>query len=549
MTYLEIHRNSYRFQIAVPADLKYLIGKSPLRMPIGRIPALAARRVARVLSGHAEKLFTAVRMGDFGAVTQDDLRDEIIKELSEMVEALINQLQDVTASADKRVELAVRKIELSMRTEHFQQQKDFSTKLQKLGGSLANVQEQVKNLPSRPGSKKIDALEDAVSALARQMLSLTQNVETSLDGGRPRPLLLDVLEDWTQMRRGLAIDEKKIKTDYNRISDFCDFAGNKPVNKYSYFDFQKWSNLLVRVPQNHNKISEIREMTREEAADYNDRLPSKSRLPTLTEKTIDTNYLSPLRTFFKDMAAEYEFRSPLSDVEIRISAAAAESIERQPFGTPELNRWFKHAAKETRADMKWLPLLGSVTGARIGELIYLQGKDVYQMSASDGSQYWVLDLRTNIITNEGTEKKRKLKNKSSRRLIALHSCFETAGFIAYAQTRSADEWLFPASFYYGKTRVKDPADAASKRMNRMLREVGIHAPLERVFHSTRHTAKDIMRLAKVDERTHDLQTGHAFKSPSQSYGSKSLRKEEIEVLRSIPLPDGLDLSPYFETKD
>lgn len=101
------------------------------------------------------------------------------------------------------------------------------------------------------------------------------------------------------MRRGLAIDEKKIKTDYNRINDFCEFAGNKPVNKYSYFDFQKWSNLLVRVPQNHNKIPEIREMTRQEAAEYNERLPLKKRLPTLTEKTIDTNYLSPLRIFLK----------------------------------------------------------------------------------------------------------------------------------------------------------------------------------------------------------------------------------------------------------
>ncbi|APY15150.1 hypothetical protein BKD02_12170 [Brucella sp. 09RB8910] len=178
-------------------------------------------------------------MRDFEAVTQNDLRNEIIKELSDMVEALMHQMQDISDSTEKRVELAVRKAEISMLTEHFQQQKDFSTKLQSLGGSIVSVQEQVRNLPNRPGSKKIEALEDAVSALSQQMLSLTQNVETSLDGGRPRPLLLDVLEDWTQMRRGLAIDEKKIKTDYNRISDFCEFAGNKPVNKYSYFDFQK----------------------------------------------------------------------------------------------------------------------------------------------------------------------------------------------------------------------------------------------------------------------------------------------------------------------
>ena len=544
MMHLELHRNSYRFQIAVPSDLQYLLGKSPLRVQIGRTPALTARRIARMLSGHAEKWFTATRIGSLDTVMKNDLRDTIIEELTEMVDTLTQQLQYVTDTAEKRIELAVRKTEISLLTEQFQQHKDFSVKLKMIGGGIANVQQQVKKLHGKPKSTSTEKLEDAVSALSSQILALTQNVEVSLNGGHPRPLLLDVLEQWIEMRRGLAIDEKKIKTDYNRIRDFSEFAGNKAVNKYSYFDFQNWSNLLVRVPQNHNKISEIREMNREEAADYNDRLSSKNRLPTLTEKTIDTNYLSPLRTFFKDIAAEHEFRSPLADVEIRISAAAAESIERQPFGAPELNLWFKQAALETRADMKWLPLLGSITGARIGELIYLQGKDVYQMSASDNSKYWVLDLRTNIITHEGLERKRKIKNKSSRRLIALHECFEAAGFLAYAQTRKTDEWLFPASFYYGKKRIQDPADAASKRMNRMLQSVGIHVPLERVFHSTRHTAKDIMRLAKVDERTHDLQTGHTFKSPSQSYGSKSLRKEEIEVLRSIPLPEGLDLSPY-----
>lgn len=76
-------------------------------------------------------------------------------------------------------------------------------------------------------------------------------------------------------------------------------------------------------------------------------------------------------------------------------------------------------------------------------------------------------------------------------------------------------------------------------------QVGIHKPLESTFHSTRHTAKDIMRVAKVDTRTADLQTGHSMKTIADAYGSKKLRAEEVEVLAALPLPEGLDLTPYF----
>ena len=68
------------------------------------------------------------------------------------------------------MELAVRKTELSMLAEHFPQQKDFGRRLQTLGGSIADVQEQVKNLPTRPGLKKIDALGDADQANAIAIL-------------------------------------------------------------------------------------------------------------------------------------------------------------------------------------------------------------------------------------------------------------------------------------------------------------------------------------------------------------------------------------------
>lgn len=63
------------------------------------------------------------------------------------------------------------------------------------------------------------------------------------------------------------------------------------------------------------------------------------------------------------------------------------------------------------------------------------------------------------------------------------------------------------------------------------------------FDSTRHIAKGWMRFAKIDERTDDKRSGHSNKTVSRNYGAKNLRDEEIKVLRALPIPEGLDLSP------
>lgn len=72
------------------------------------------------------------------------------------------------------------------------------------------------------------------------------------------------LKRWTiDIRKGHAAD-KKVRTDRNRIADFLDFAGDRPVNKYRYSDFQSFANLLARVPANYMKEPATRDMTRQE---------------------------------------------------------------------------------------------------------------------------------------------------------------------------------------------------------------------------------------------------------------------------------------------
>lgn len=68
-----------------------------------------------------------------------------------------------------------------------------------------------------------------------------------LAGGPDKPILLDELETWTELRKDHAQD-KKVKTDQNRIRDFVEYAGNKPVNRYRFSEFQGFTITLARSP-------------------------------------------------------------------------------------------------------------------------------------------------------------------------------------------------------------------------------------------------------------------------------------------------------------
>lgn len=534
--YLTRSGSRFRFQIRVPSDLTDKLGKTPIRLGLGCVGLSRGHKIARLLAGQAEQLFIAIRSNELSGMKMVDLRGLIIEQLVEMLSATVDEAVETLALQENVRQMELKAFRLRHQRESFEREKEIEAKLKIVGEQIREVQERARTIEAG-GIKDVRA----------ELDGLAKMVALSLDGGPARPLLSDALEEWTNdIRYHEGIDAKKVRTDQNRINDFKDFAGDKPVNKYEFFDFQKFANLLARVPANYSKLPEVRYKSRQEAAEFNDSLGPSERHPTLAGKSIEDNYLSPLRMFFRDMAAQYQFRSPLTDVLIRIPRDAKESIDRLPFEVDDLNIWFAHAVKQKRADEKWLPLLGAITGARVGELIFLQGKDLYAMVGPNGDRYWVIDLRTDLTAENGAKEKRQIKNKPSRRLIALHEIFEQTGFIDYVRSRDALDYVFPAAFYYGKKRVEDPADAASKRMNRMLQKVGIHKTLENTFHSTRHNAKDAMRLALVDERTHDLQSGHRLKTVSRRYGKKHLKTEEIEVLRAMPLPTGLDLSPYLD---
>ncbi|MEP4149712.1 MAG: site-specific integrase [Lentilitoribacter sp.] len=561
--YLTRRQNGFRFQRRIPKKLEPVLGKSPIRIHIGNLPARDATRIARLLAGHSDLLFQELEVKGYCALsdksdTTDDIdpRDATIARLRKQLNEAINLLLDYSVTSQKTIEMGERlsesklkKLEAQMVIEALEREATHSKNLKRLGVVLERFKSQALNNAKELYSLRQDSrytdfssqLESLTSMVSEIKESVDQNLETEIK----RPLTTDALEDWHHnIRLKEGINAKKTTTDYNRIKDFIAFAGDQSVNKYKFDQFQKYAIMLAAVPSNYNKKPDLRDMSLEEVSAYNQNLSDNERLETLSAKTIETNYLSPLRVFFKDMGNQYEFTSPVVDNKFRLPTFTKGTVDRKPFTVDELNKWFAVSAIAKQPDMKWMPLLGAFTGARVGELVTLQKKDVYKVESGG----WVIDLTTDIIDADGAARVRMVKNASSRRIIALPEFVIKTGFIDYVKTIPRDGNLFPGCFYHGKTRVKDPAGAVSKRLNAQLKNAGLHSNIETTFHSTRHTAKDLMRTAKIDERTHDKQTGHSNKTVSRNYGAMNLLDEEIKVLRALPVPEGLDLSPYLSDK-
>jgi integrase len=186
----------------------------------------------------------------------------------------------------------------------------------------------------------------------------------------------------------------------------------------------------------------------------------------------------------------------------------------------------------------WLPLLALFTGARQAEIGGLRASDIAEDEATGAPLMYIV---------RNTRAGRRLKTKSSARVIPIHSQLIELGFLQFVAERrreGADAWLFPrVSPETGRAGIK----AWSKWWGRYLRDsVGVK-DTTKVFHSFRHGVKDALRRARVDYELREALVGHSHgNTVSGGYGAaEMLARWGVEALHEaiskITYP-GLDLS-------
>ncbi len=254
----------------------------------------------------------------------------------------------------------------------------------------------------------------------------------------------------------------------------------------------------------HRSLSAIR---RADVVAFKDRMVGAGKAAGTIKRK-----LTALRTLFK-WAIEHEWcrDNPAAGIEVRGSKVARD--KRQPFEAEHLKAIFSgpiHAKGERPKGgggdaAFWLPILALYTGAREEELGQLTTENVKQER-----RVWRIE-----ITDRGDGQ--KVKTVGSRRKVPLHPDIREA-FGAYVRERGSGK-LFPDLKPDNKGRVTGNFSKFWNNDGRYLRRViGIKDP-RLVFHSFRHTFKDLCRNADIPKDVHDRLGGYAAGDVGDTYGS------------------------------
>lgn len=377
-------------------------------------------------------------------------------------------------------------------------------------------------------AQMVDRLQETIDSLHREVTGLRaefRNGSRREPDPEPMPLFSEEFPAFLARKRKDNPNSKYTRyTLPTAAKAWTEVVGDRPLLDYRPKDLQEFAWALARVPTNHSKLERFKRLSLRDAGDMNAGL--KKPYPTLTSTTIRRQYASPIKSALGWICQQRLLRSPLAEATLDVPTDARPPTDRDPLSLSQIVRLLREAGKRARPDDKWLPLLGFATGCRLAELVYLQGQDI---KWNQRARAWVLDL-SDTIWVEGREIRRPLKTPGSSRVISLPRALVDIGFVDWARARPG--FLFNELH----RKVKNPPGAASKRQARLFEDVGIKKAYTEVFHSLRHSHKDWLRDLDVNDRTIDLQSGHALDTVAKRYGAKSLTDKEVHQLSKCEFP-------------
>ena len=329
--------------------------------------------------------------------------------------------------------------------------------------------------------------------------------------------------------------------------------GRKPVWSITIDDLIHFKDTLLDAPARFNtqhKFASIREA----AADNRQRRDARAAdarqpkpLPTLSTKTINANYLSPLRQIF-DYAADNQATPDKINIAATIRVKGGRGKNRRkaelrlPFEQDALERLFAaplftgaHSEKRllrqgTHLESGWkfwLPLVMYLMGVRPSELGQAEVGDVLFPHG------WpCLKITTDLSDDEDEVPSGKsVKTPAGERLLPIHPELLRLGFLDWVEARRAEgekrlfpDWRCGCDGTYSMTSSK-----VFNRRGGYLEGVGIKSDRHALY-SLRHSYKDTLRRSWVFPEYQDFLMGHAA---ANEYGKIEVNIPLIEAVIAL----------------
>jgi integrase len=319
-------------------------------------------------------------------------------------------------------------------------------------------------------------------------------------------------------REARAPTPKAIVAAEKAVASFTSYVGDIGIGEITADDCFEFRDALVVMPAS---------MTRAE------RLLPFAELVRRYENRTDVERVKPasVKKYLGAIQALLGFAFQERFVTINVSAGIkvenyGKSSDRRPFSKEELaslfaaplfvQPWSSGRRRKPVSDttLRWLFLFGLCTGGRLEELGQILVPDVKQ---ADG--VWYIDVTAHVSSDRGNSElapSKRVKTASSVRVIPLHPKLVEMGFVDYilrlraAKTVKLFEDLRPDSL---SVQTKEASRLAARVIDK-----AVSTDPRIVFHSFRHTFKDLCRNAGIPKDVHDQLTGHAPADVGGSYG-------------------------------
>ncbi|OEY65631.1 hypothetical protein BG841_03620 [Marinobacter sp. X15-166B] len=176
----------------------------------------------------------------------------------------------------------------------------------------------------------------------------------------------------------------------------------------------------------------------------------------------------------------------------------------------------------------WLPLLGLVTGARLGELCGLLVSDVTQTESGT----WYLNFENN--------EHRHLKNKQSRRMTPLHPGLIPLGFLEFVENQNSG-LLFPSLASYSSEAL---SHEPSKWFGRF--KSGLEYGKDVNFHSFRHLMRNMLSDVEAQDSHIKGILGHEQGDVTfGGYGDRLKPDLLAKHIEALPVAQYLKQQPHY----
>ncbi len=333
-----------------------------------------------------------------------------------------------------------------------------------------------------------------------------EDVPTPKIASREQHLLSEVINDYIDKYQA-----DKFEAMYKKVCAvlpmLLDVVGNKPIHTLRQTDLNRFFEVVNRLPPRWKDVARQKKLTVLEVADLGLGEMSPATFEG-TYKAVVTPFLSAARTNWQDKG----FPTTLTTEMIRYTGSREDGAGHQrAFRPQELERLFMgpelagYAKRPDELHMFWLPHLGLYTGARVNELCQLN--PVVDILKDETSGVWYLNITEQSEAAENVKK--RVKTKSSRRKVPVHSQLIAMGFLDYVATlKKQGKKLLLSGFEPGKGRA---ATEAEKWFRQFLRDTGLRdeTPGARIvgMHAFRSTL--LNRAANLGVVNAEAITGHA----------------------------------------